>query len=310
VSDLDSTAALLGLLAEPTRVRLLSLLAVEELTVVDLSAATELGQSRVSMHLARLREAGVVRDRKVGAATRYSLNERGMPAVARRVWGFVRNEVHDAVIDKDRQRWDALVRARDRAASWPDAMAGQMERHYSPGRTWESLARGLVGLIQLDDVLDAGSGDGTVAQLLAPRSRSYTLVDRSARMLLAAGLRLRKHGNVRLERADLRELPFGSSSFDTALLLNVLPEIDEPPQVLGQLARVLRPGGRLVVVTVDAHEHAELAAAFKHVHLGFAPAALRKLLARAGLEVESCEVTSRERRPPRLKVVTAFARST
>ena len=308
MASLDSTSSLLALLAEPTRVRLLSLLAAHELTVAELSAATELGQSRVSTHLGRLREAGVVSDRKVGAATYYSLNEKAMPAVARPVWGFVRNEVHDELIDKDRQRWDLLVRARDKAASWPDAMAGHMERHYSPGRTWESLARGLVGLVQLGDVLDAGSGDGTVAQLLAPRSRSYTLVDKSARMLVAAGLRLQKLGNVRLEQADLHHLPLAPASFDTALLFNVLPEVEDPARVLAQIARALRPGGRLALITVDAHDHPELAEAYRQLHPGFAPAALRKLLTRLGYEVESCEVTSRERRPPRLKVVTAFAK--
>src|SRR5262249_6211619 len=152
------------------------LLAAEEMTVADLAAATDLGQSRVSMHLAKLREARVVVDRKVGAATYYSLNERGMPAPAKRVWGLVHSEVRDGALEKDRQRWQLVLRARDKGA-WPDAVAGQMERHYSPGRTWESLARVLVGLLDLGDVLDAGGGDGAVAELVAPRCKSYTLVD-------------------------------------------------------------------------------------------------------------------------------------
>jgi ArsR family transcriptional regulator len=307
MADLDTTADLLALLAEPTRVRLLSLLAAHELTVAELSAATELGQSRVSTHLGRLRGAGVIRDRKVGTATYYALNEKTMPALARRVWGFVKAEVHDEVLAKDRQRWDVLGRARDKAASWPDALAGRMERHYSPGRTWESLARGLVGLIELGDVIDAGAGDGSVAQLLAPRAKSYTLVDRSERMLVAAGLRLQKLGNVKIELADLHHLPFPRPSFDTALLYNVLTEVEEPARVLQQLAHVLRPGGRLALITVAAHDHADIAEAYRQLHPGFAPAALRQLLARVGFTVERCAITSRERRPPRLEVVTAFA---
>jgi ArsR family transcriptional regulator len=231
-----------------------------------------------------------------------------MPSGARQVWALVRNEVQDDLLAKDRARWEALSRARDKAASWPDALAGQMERHYSPGRTWESLARGLVGLVALGDVLDAGSGDGTVAQLLAPRSRRYTLVDRSERMVAAAAHRLAPLGNVRLERGDVQALPFAGPSFDTALLFNVLTEVQEPQRVLTELARVLRPEGRLAIITIDEHDHRDLAAAYRHLHLGFTPAALRRLLVRAGLEVESCEVTSRERRQPRLGVVTAFAR--
>lgn len=308
--SLDSISDLLQLLAEPTRVRLLALLGEHELTVAELSAATDLGQSRVSTHLGKLREAGIVKDRRVGSATHYSLAEQTMPQGAQRAWAFVRSEIQDAVLEKDRQRWAVLQRARDKAASWPDAMAGQMERHYSPGRTWESLARGLVGLVGLGDVLDAGSGDGAVAQLLAPRSRSYTLVEHSDRMLVAAGLRLQGQANVRLMRADLHHLTEAVApvSIDTALLFNVLVELEEPARALAQLTQILRPGGRLAVITLDAHEHRELAQTYRHRHLGFAPAALRKLLGRAGLVVESCQVTSRERRQPRLSVVTAFAR--
>jgi ArsR family transcriptional regulator len=306
--SLALTADLFALLGEPTRVRLLTLLAAEEMTVAELAAATGLGQSRVSTHLGRLRKAAVVSLRKAGAATYYSVNERGMLGEARRVWDLVRAEVRDPALDRDRQRWLGVRRARDQASAWPDALAGQMERHYSPGRTWESLARGLIGLLELGDVVDGGAGDGAVAELLAPRARSYTLVERNPRMLTAAAARLHGKRNVSLCNADLAALPLPPASFDTALLLNVLVEVAEPAPVLAGLARVLRPGGRLLVVTLDAYDDDELGAAYRHLQPGFAPAALRKLLVRAGFTVESCAVTSREHRPPRLAVVTAFAR--
>src|SRR5688572_18252924 len=244
--SLSSTVDAFQLLGEPTRVRLLALLAEKELTVAELTAITELGQSSVSTHLAKLREAGLVTDRKVGPATYYALNERSMPAGARKIWTLLQSEVHDAVIDRDRQRRETLMRARAKEG-WPDAVAGQMERYYSPGRTWESLARGLVGLIELGDVLDAGSGDGTIAQLLAPRARSFTLVDRRERMIAAARERLAREKNVEAQVADLEELPFPAGRFDTALLFNVLAEIERPERALGELSRVLRPGGKLVV---------------------------------------------------------------
>ncbi len=307
MANLSATLELLSLVGEPTRVRLLALVAEKELSVADLVAITELGQSRISMHLARLRDAGLVSDRRDGAATFYSLNERSMPAGARRVWAFLQSEVHDPQIDKDRQRREALFRARAKQG-WPDAVAGQMEKHYSPGRTWESLARGLVGLISLGDVLDAGGGDGTIAELLAPRARSFMLVDRSPRMIAAACVRLAKVPGVSARVADLHELPFEAGSFDTMLLWNVLTEIERPAEALAEAHRVLRPGGRLAVIVLDAHEHEEIARAYKHQHQGFSPAALRKLLVRPGFTVESCEVTSRERRQPRFRVVTAFAR--
>jgi DNA-binding transcriptional ArsR family regulator len=308
MSDLAATVDLLQLVGEPTRVRLLALLAEKELSVADLVAITELGQSRISMHLARLRDAGLVVDRRDGAATFYSLNERSMDAGARRVWAFLRSEVHDAQIDRDRLRRETLLRNRARQG-WPDAVAGQMEKHYSPGRTWESLARGLVGLVQLGDVLDAGSGDGTIAQLLAPRARSFTLLDHSPRMIAAAGQRLKKVKNVGARVGDVQDPPFEPESFDTVLLFNVLTEVERPDAALAGARRVLRPDGLVAVITLDAHEHEEPARAYRHLHLGFSPSALRKLLVRHGFVVETCEVTSREKRPPRFRVVTAFARA-
>lgn len=307
MADLVATADLLQLVGEPTRVRLLALLAERELSVADLVAITDLGQSRISTHLAKLRDSGLLSDRRSGTAVNYSLNERSMPAAARRVWTFLRSEVDDAQLDLDRKRRDELFRAREREG-WPDVAAGQMEKHYSPGRTWESLARGLVGLIQLGDVLDGGGGDGTLAQLLASRARSFTLVDHNPRMVAAAHERLNRCATFAARLADLHDLPFPAASFDTMLLFNVLTEVERPAQVIAEAHRVLRPDGLLALIVLDAHTHADIAHAYKHRHAGLAPAALRALLVRPGFTVESCEVTSRERRQPRFGVVTAFAR--
>lgn len=307
--NLSTTTDLLQLLGEPTRLRLLSLLADSELTVADLTTITELGQSRVSQHLGKLRDAGMILDRKVGPATYYSLNERSMPAGARRAWTLVRGEVQDALLEKDRQRRETLLRSRAKEG-WPDVVAGQMEKYYSPGRTWESLARGLIGLISpasVGDVLDAGAGDGTIAQLLAPRARSVTLVDKRDKMVVAALSRLQRMPNVTARVADLHDLPFADGSFDTVLCFNVLVEVAEPHRVLASLHRVLRPGGRLALTVLDAHDHQDVAAAFKHLHLGFAPAALARLLKQVRFTVEQCEITSQEKRQPRFRVVTAFA---
>ncbi len=307
MTTLGTAVDALQLLGEPTRVRLLSLLASDELTVAELVAVTRLAQSTISTHLGRLREAGLVRDRKSGASTFYAINEASMPASARNVWRVVREDVKDALLDDDRARATKVVRARDRAAGWPDAVAGEMDRHWSPGRTWESLARAMAGLVALGDVVDVGSGDGAVAQLLAPRSRSYTCVDQSARLLDAARSRLGTLEGVRLVQGDAQSLPLDDGTCDAVLLLHVLAQVERPARALAEGARVLRPGGRAVVVTLDAHAHADVTAAYGDVHAGFAPATLRRQLVRAGFEVESCEITSRDARPPSFRVVTAFA---
>ena len=224
---------------------------------------------------------------------------------------MVAADLEDTQVATDRRRCAAVLRARAAQARgdsrWPDSVAGEMERHYSPGRTWEALARGLIGLCDLGDVLDAGAGDGATAQLLAPRARSITCIDVSETLVDAARVRLAGHANVRAEVADLHALPFADGSFDQVLLLNVLTHLRAPGGALAELARVLRPDGRLALVTMAAHDHLEVTAAYGHVTPGFRPAEVRHFLEKAGLTVEQCAVTSREKRAPQFEVVTAFA---
>ncbi len=309
MSTLSSAVSTLQLFAEPTRVRLLALLAEEELTVAELVTITELAQSSVSTHLGKLREAGLLRDRRVGPSTLYALNDGNMPAGARQVWSLVRGEIKDTVLEGDKGRCGDVVKARERT-SWPDSVAGQMERHYSPGRTWEATARGLFGLMQLGDVLDAGSGDGTLAQLLAPHAKSVTCLDRNEKMADAAQARLAKVKNARVRLGDVHELPFADESFDHVMLFNILTQATTPARVVSEAARVLRGGGNVVVVTLAAHDHPEVTASYHDIHPGFSPTQLRRLLQKAGLVIDSCDITCREKRSPHFEVITASARKT
>ena len=305
--SLDGTCDVFRLFGDPTRVRLAALLARHELSVAELTAITELPQSRVSTHLGKLREAGALRDRRNGTSTLYALNDGAMTADVRVVWDVLEREFDDPVVVEDRRRCEALIRARTRREAWPDAVAGEMDRHYSPGRTWEATARAFLGLARLGDVLDAGSGDGAIAQLVAPRARSLTCLDRSSRLLDAARTRLAGVPNVRFLRGDVHAIPAADASFDHVLCLNVLTSVRTPGRAVTEIARVLRPGGAVTLVALDAHRQAATTAAYGHVHAGFTPAALRAMLQKAGLAIDSCAVTSRERREPHFRVVTAFA---
>lgn len=305
--DLGAATNLLGLLGDPTRVRLLAILASNELSVAELVEITGVTQSRVSTHLGRLREAGVVRDRREGTSTFYSLNETGMSEPSRKVLTLVRGEVRDATLEADARRADAVVKRRSTGLAWPESVAGHMERHYSPGRTWESMAHGVLALTRLGDVLDAGCGDGTVASLVAPRARSVTCLDRSPRMVEAARQRLAGAPNVQVLEGDVHALPLDDASFDVVVLFHVLTCAERPERALAEAARVLRPGGSVAVLALDRHDHADLTASYGHVHAGFRPRKLASMLAAAGLEVERCEITSRERREPFFQVVTASA---
>ncbi len=306
--DLGSTTDLLRLLGDPSRVRLLALLEQEELTVAELCTITQLAQSRVSTHLGKLREAGIVRDRRDGASSFYSVNAAGMPADAGRVWGLLRETTDDPLIEQDKARVREVVRARAGGASWADTVAGRMERHYSPGRTWEATLRALLGLMRLGDVLDVASGDGSLAELLAPHARSITCLDASDTVIAAARSRLTALGHVRFEVGDMHRLPFADGAFDQVLVMNCLTLTRTPKQVVAEAARVLRRGGDLVGVTLRTHRHEAAAAAFDHVRLGFEPRALRAMVEGAGLTALACDVTSREKRPPHFEVITLHAR--
>lgn len=303
--SLEDSVGLLQLFADPTRVRLLTLLAGAQLSVAELTAITGLSQSRVSTHLGRLRDAGFLRDRRDGAKTFCELHEEGMRVDARRLWHLVRDQTRDAVLESDLERRAAVLSSRAAQEPWPDHVAGQMERHYSPGRTWEALCHGLLGLVRLGDVVDIGCGDGSLARMLASRVRSYTGVDRSDKILDAARRRLGDREGVRFLRGDMHELPLESASFDHALLFHVLGYSRDAGRAIVEAARVLRPGGELTLVTLAAHRRSSVTDSYGHVNQGFKTAELAALVADAGLRLERCEVTSRERRKPHFEVITA-----
>ena len=294
----------LNLLGDESRMRLCALLRDRELSVSDLVRVTGISQPRVSTHLARLREAGFVRDRRDGQHAYYALAVDKLPGTAKAVLDEAMSS-SDPTLEGDRRRLEELDSAQ--RGRFPEAFAGEMERHYSPGRTWQSLAVGLAALLRLGDVLDVGSGDGAAAGYLAPYCRSLTCVDTSERMIDAAKKRLRRHPNVTAQVADAHELPFDAASFDTVVVFHTLTYAERPQRVLEECARVLRPGGRLVLLSLDQHEQREVTAPFGERHAGFSPRTLKTLLSRARLAVSFCDVACREAKKPHFQVVLAIA---
>jgi SAM-dependent methyltransferase len=294
----------LSLLGDESRLRLCALLRERELRVTDLVRVTGIAQSRVSTHLGRLREAGFVRDRREGPQAFYALAVDTLPDTAKAVLAEAAASA-DPTLEGDQRRLSELDA--ERRGGLPEAFAGEMERHYSPGRTWQSLAVGLAALLRLGDVLDVGSGDGAAASTLAPYCRSLTCVDTSARMIDAAKARLARHAHVETQVADVHDLPFRASSFDSIVVFHTLAYAEHPAQALAECARVLRPGGRLVLLSLDRHEQQEITAPYGELHPGFSPRTLRTLLARAGLGVVVSELACREAKKPHFAVVLAIA---
>jgi len=304
--DLEAWSACLKVLSDATRVRLLALLEHEELTVAELAAITRLAQPRVSTHLARLKEADLVMDRRAGVSAYYRFNGDLDPAEAS-LWQALRQGTDDPMLRADAERLPSVLAMRAADQNWADSVAGDMERHYSPGRTWEALARAALPLLEPGDVLDIASGDGVTAELLAPHARSFVCIDASHKVVAAAQTRLAAYRNVRVLEHDMHDLPFDAASFDLVLMMHALTYAERPAVAVAEAARVLRPGGRMLATALARHEHRAAVTPYGHVNLGFTPRELKRHAEKAGLKVSVCETVTREKRPPHFEVISLSA---
>jgi SAM-dependent methyltransferase len=268
---------------------------------------THLAQPRVSTHLARLRAMGMVVDRRAGVSVYYRLAEEDQEPDVLRIWQTFQASLDDALIDADAERLAGVLAERTNGKNWADSVAGDMERHYSPGRTWEATAHALTQLVNLGRTLDIASGDGVMAELLAPQAQSVDCLDLSEKVVAAGRERSAKLSNVRFHLGDMHALPFEDQAFDTVVLMHALTYSNRPQKVIAEAARVLAPGGRMICTTLKEHEHGEHVKAYGHCQNGFKLSTLRSWFRKAGLVVRYCDVTSIERRAPHFEVVTALA---
>lgn len=296
-----------SLLGDATRLRLLALLETEELTVAELAQITRLAQPRVSTHLARLREAGLVVDRRDGVSVYYRLGNPEDNPELHRLWALFRDDLDDAVVAADAERLPEIMAQRALGRNWPDTVAGDMERHYSPGRTWEATTRALVQLLSLGRVLDIASGDGVMGELLARQAESIDCVDVSEKVVAAGRERVKPFANVQFHLGDMHALPFDDKVFDSVLMMHALTYSNQPQKALAEAARTIKPGGRLVGATLRKHRHSAQVKNFGHANNGFTPKQLSAMLKKAALQTEFCDVTSVERKTPNFEIITFLA---
>lgn len=295
----------LRLLADETRLRILHLLASEPLTVAELQEVLDLGQSSISGHLAKLKQAGLIHDLAEGSARRYRLRE-DLDGVLRAAWKTVRDlSQEEPQFATDSERLTALRSTR--GSSWVERMAGTLHREYAPGRTWDSLCHGLLHFADFGRCVDIGAGDGAMVELLAPRTRTLICVDPSPAMVAAGRERVQtlKLDSVTFVQATGEDLPLKDASADSVLFLQSLQYVADPAQVLAEAVRILTPGGRLLVLTLNRHDFAE-ADAFGHRHRGFATADLKRWT--RGLDSHQIYTLPPETRAPRFQTLILAAR--
>jgi ArsR family transcriptional regulator len=225
-----------------------------------------------------------------------------------RLWHLLRARLDDPQVRDDADRLPDVMADRASGRHWPDAVAGDMERRYSPGRTWEATARAMVQLLSPGRVLDVASGDGVIGELLHRRAVSVDCVDLSPRVVEAGQKRVGALDNVRFHQGDMHSLPFADRSFETVLMLHALTFSTDPAAAVGEAARVLADNGSLVCATLNEHRHHAQVEAYGHVNNGFAPETLTELFDEAGLDVGFCEITSVEKKSPNFEIITLLAK--
>lgn len=275
----------LSALADPIRGRLLLVLERQELTVREIQAALRLPQSTVSRHIKVLADLELVQQRSEGTSNWYRMPARELGAPARRLWQAVRDEVAGSpAAQRDAERLRQILAERHLTSQrFFASTAGQWDRLRKELFGERPELHALLGL--LDErwtVGDLGCGTGQLAAALAPFVASVVAVDESAAMLKTAAQRSRELANVELRHGTLEELPIAQGELDAALLVLVLHHAVDPGRVLADAQRTLKPGGKLLVVDMLPHDHAEYRNQMGHQWLGFAEAQIRGWITNAG----------------------------
>ena len=293
----------LRLLADPSRVRMVLLLEREELSVAELQEILAMGQSTISTHLSQLKQAGIVEDRRTGKNILYRLKAFGN-GTQQQVLEVLRHavkEIPEAAEDRDALRL-ALRRRQDKVRSYFDELAGKFGRQYVPGRSWQGLAETFLMLMPPLVIADLGAGEGTVSQLLARRAKKVIAVDNSEKMVEFGAQLARNHRvkNLEYRLGDLEDLPVKKGEADVAFFSQSLHHAQHPARALAEAFRIVKPGGRVIILDLLKHHFEEARALYADVWLGFSEVDLRRMLTDAGFENISTAIVHREmqtRRP-------------
>jgi ubiquinone/menaquinone biosynthesis C-methylase UbiE/biotin operon repressor len=297
-------------LADSTRLRLLLLLDEEELSVAELQEILGMGQSRISTHLAQLKRAGVIADRRAGKNVYYAATKTSSRNGTRgRVQEIVRALARDIPeTSRDRTALKLSLRKRqDKAREYFDELAGKFGRSYVPGRSWQALSHALIALVPPLTIVDLGAGEGTLSQLLAKRAKRVIAVDNSPKMVEFGSKLAKKHGvkNLEYRLGDIVDPPIANNSVDLAILSQALHHAIKPERAIDSAYRILKKNGRLVVLDLLSHTFEKARELYADHWLGFSEVRLHELLEKAGFCEVEVTVVSREKQSPHFQTVFA-----
>ena len=301
-------------LADLTRDRLLLLVESHELTVSELCSVLQLPQSTVSRHLKALSDSGWLTSRAEGTSRLYAMAREGRQGAPRRLWLLVREQIAESrAAEQDHRRLQSVLAARrSQSQEFFSSAAGQWDRLREElfGRDFHLHAS--AGLLDPTWVVgDLGCGTGSMTAALAPFVARVIAIDNSAAMLSAAKRRLAAFENVEFRRGDLEALPLSDEVLDAATLTLVLPYLPAPPNALREVARVMKPGGRVLMTDLLPHDREQFRQKLGHLWLGFGETQVSTWLHDAGFDrirVHPLPVAA-EAKGPGLFVATGVRRS-
>ena len=299
----------LKLLADATRLRIILLLNEEELSVAELQEVLDMGQSRISSHLAILRQGGFVIDRRDGKRAFYRLH---LPASGDRrvLLEAAIAAARNGDVQSDQLHLKRILdRRRRQTQRYFDEVAGRLGRNYCPGRSWEAIGHLLLNLIPPIEVADLGAGEGVLSQLIARRARFVHCIDNSPRMV-EVGMKLaRDNGisNLAYHEGDIEDVPLPDNSVDCALLSQALHHARRPQRALCEAFRILRPGGSIIVLDLKEHEFERARELYGDVWLGFTHLDIHRWLEEAGFSQMTIDTVARESVEPHFETILASA---
>ncbi len=298
----------LRLLADPTRSRMLHLLHRGELAVGELQEILGLPQSRISTHLALLRKAQLVNDRRDGKKSFYSL-ARDLPvSVAGIVDAALAASAREPKSAADQRSLQRIIeKRRQKAEQHFNLVADRLGRNYCPGRSWEAIGQMLFLLTPRVRIADLGAGDGTLSRLLARQAESVHCVDNSPRMVqVGRALAKKEHlRNLTYVLGNIEKVPLPDRSIDLALLSQALHHAENPRQALTEAFRILKPGGRLLILDLRAHRFEKARELYADRWLGFKENELHDWIEEAGFRQSEVRVVAKEVKEPCFETILA-----
>lgn len=299
---------ILKLLSDSTRLRLLALVMREELSVAELQEVLGMGQSRISSQLALLRQASLVSDRRDGKKSFYSLRP-DLPPRQRALLQAAADAVSDQpAMAEDRENLERILQKRRRLSEqYFNLIAGRLGKSYCPGRSWEAIGALALRLTPSIVIADLGAGEGLVSQLLAQRAKQVWCIDNAPRMVEVGTELAKKNGldNLTYKLGDIENVPLADKSVDVAILSQALHHARHPQTAVNEAARILRPGGQLLVLDLNEHTFEKARELYADVWLGFKESLLHGFLKKAGLEQVKVSTVAKETEEPHFETLLA-----